>query len=187
MKINRILLKLLLLVFIMIPVMVIGQRRNPAKSADEAFSRQQYSIAIEKYKKAYKKVKKNKEEKNRINYQMAECYRLVGNYKRAEITYKRLIRGDYDKRDPMVLLHYADMLKMNQKFEDAKQYYLRYAEVMPDDPRGMAGAKTAEEIPKWIENPSKYEVSNIKKINSREADFAPAFYNSTYQEILFTN
>ena len=187
MKINRILLKISLLVFIMIPVMVIGQRRNPAKSADEAFSRQQYSVAVEKYKKAYKKVKKNKEEKNRISYQMAECYRLVGNYKRAEITYKRLLRADYDKRDPVLLLHYADMLKINQKFDDAKQYYLRYAEVVPDDPRGMAGAKTAEEIPKWIENPSKYEVSNIKKINSRESDFAPAFYNSTYQEILFTS
>ncbi len=187
MKINSFLLRLVFFVLVMIPLLVVGQRRNPAKSADEAFSRQQYSVAIEKYKKAYKKVKKNKEEKNRITYQLAECYRLTGNYKRAEMSYKRLLREDYDKRDPLVLLHYADMLKINQKFDDAKKLYLRFAEVVPDDPRGMAGAKTTDEVQTWIENPSKYEVTNVKKINSRESDFAPAFYNSTYQEILFTS
>ncbi len=179
--------KLLVLIFVLVPILMFGQRRNPAKSADEAFARQQYTVAIEKYKKAYKKVKKNKEEKNRISYQMAECYRFTENYKRAEMAYKRLVKYEYDKRNPEVLLHLADMLKINQKFDEAIEYYNRYAEVMPDDPRGPEGAKTAAEVQNWIENPSKYEVTNIKKINSREADFAPAFYNSTYQEILFTS
>ena len=175
------------MVLILVPVLVIGQRRNPAKSADEAFARQQYTVAIEKYKKAYKKVKKNKEEKNRISFQMAECYRMVGNYKRAEMAYKRLVKYEYDKRNPEILLHLADMLKINQKFDEAIDYYNRYAVVKPDDPRGKIGAETAAEVKSWIENPSKYEVSDVKKINSREADFAPAFYNSTYQEILFTS
>ncbi len=175
------------MVLILVPVLVVGQRRNPAKSADEAFARQQYTVAIEKYKKAYKKVKKNKEEKNRISFQMAECYRMVGNYKRAEMAYKRLVKYEYDKRNPEILLHLADMLKINQKFDEAIDYYNRYAVVKPDDPRGKIGAETAAEVKSWIENPSKYEVSDVKKINSRDADFAPAFYNSTYQEILFTS
>ena len=179
--------KLFLMVFIMVPVLMFGQRRNPAKSADEAFARQQYTFAIEKYKKAYKKVKKNKEEKNRISFQMAECYRMIGNYKRAEMAYKRLVKYDFDKRRPDILLHLADMLKINQKFDEAIEYYNRYAEVMPDDPRGKVGAETTAEVQSWIENPSKYEVTDIKKVNSREADFAPAFYNSTYQEIVFTS
>ncbi len=175
------------MVLILVPVLVVGQRRNPAKSADEAFARQQYTVAIEKYKKAYKKVKKNKEEKNRISFQMAECYRMVGNYKRAEMAYKRLVKYEFDKRNPEILLHLADMLKINQKFDEAIDYYNRYAVVKPDDPRGKIGAETAAEVKSWIENPSKYEVSDVKKINSRDADFAPAFYNSTYQEILFTS
>jgi peptidoglycan-associated lipoprotein len=178
---------LFLILLILGPVLLFGQRRNPAKSADEAFARQQYTAAIEKYKKAYKKVKKNKEEKNRISFQMAECFRMVGNYKRAEMSYKRLVKYEYDKRNPEVLLHLADMLKINEKFDEAIEYYNRYALVMPDDPRGKVGAETAAEVQTWIENPSKYEVSNIKKVNSREADFAPAFYNNTYQEIIFTS
>ncbi len=175
------------MVLILVPVLVFGQRRNPAKFADEAFARQQYTVAIEKYKKAYKKVKKNKEEKNRISFQMAECYRMTGNYKRAEMAYKRLVKYEYDKRNPEILLHLADMLKINQKFDEAIEYYNRYAVVMPDDPRGKIGAETAAEVKNWMENPSKYEVTDVKKINSREADFAPAFYNSTFQEILFTS
>jgi len=146
------------MVLILVPVLVFGQRRNPAKSADEAFARQQYTVAIEKYKKAYKKVKKNKEEKNRISFQMAECYRMTGNYKRAEMAYKRLVKYEYDKRNPEILLHLADMLKINQKFDEAIEYYNRYAVVMPDDPRGKIGAETAAEVKNWMENPSKYEV-----------------------------
>ena len=51
---------LLLIVLITLPTLLNAQR-NPAKGADEAFSKQQYSLAIDKYKKAYSKVKKNKE------------------------------------------------------------------------------------------------------------------------------
>ena len=82
-----------------LPATVLSQR-NPAKSADEAFAKQQYSLAIDKYKKAYSRVKKDKDEKTRITAQLAECYRLTGNYKRAEAYYIRLIKAEYDKSNP---------------------------------------------------------------------------------------
>jgi len=52
-----------LLGFLITMPTLLNAQRNPAKGADEAFSKQQYSLAIDKYKKAYSKVKKNKEEK----------------------------------------------------------------------------------------------------------------------------
>jgi len=171
-------------VLLMVQITAFGQR-NPARAADEAFEAQRYSVAIDKYKKAYTKVKKNKEEKNRITARLAECYRLTANYKRAEISYKQLVRRDWQKRNPEILLQYAEMLKINGKYEDAIEQYHAYSERVPDDARGEEGAETAALIPQWIENPSKYEVSNIKKINSRESDFAPAFTNENYNEIAF--
>ena len=56
-----------------------AQRRNPSKSADIAFERKQYNVAIERYKKAYKKTGKKKYEQERtyITHQLAECYRLT--------------------------------------------------------------------------------------------------------------
>jgi len=171
---------------LVIPVALLGQR-NPAKSADEAFGKQQYSDAIDKYKKAYTKVKKDKEEKNRITAQLAVCYRLTGNYKRAEASYKRLVANGWDKRNPVVLLRYAEMLKINQDDEEAIVQYNAYAERVPDDPRGKKGAEAAKLIPEWIDNPSKYEVTNVKKINSRESDFAPTFTSDNYNELIFTS
>jgi len=53
------------------------------QNADDAFKNQRYTIAIAKYKKAYSKVKKNKAEKNRIWFQIAECYRLTNDVKKS--------------------------------------------------------------------------------------------------------
>ncbi|PLX02503.1 MAG: hypothetical protein C0595_10490 [Marinilabiliales bacterium] len=178
-------LKLAVISILFILPTILFAQRNPAKAADEAFNALQYSVAIDKYKKAYTKVKRNKEEKNRITSQLAECYRLTANYKRAEISYKMLVKRDWDRKHPIVLLRYADMLKINGKYEEAIEQYHAYMEREPDDPRGKAGAESAALVEEWIENPSKYEVSNIKKINSRESDFAAAFTSSNYNEIVF--
>ena len=177
---------LLLVIFITIPSFLNAQR-NPAKGADEAFSKQQYSLAIDKYKKAYTKVKKNKEEKNRITAQLAECYRFTSNYKRAAASYKRLIRNEWDKRNPEIRLHYADMLKITGNYIEAIEQYNTYAERVPEDQRGRRGAETATLVKEWIENPSKYEVTNVKKVNSREADYSPSYTTDNYNEIVFTS
>ena len=177
-------------IFLLVLLMVTGSaiaQRNPTKSADEAFSKQQYTVAIDKYKKAYTKVKKNKEEKNRITAQLAVCYRMTGNYRRAEISYKRLISNGWDKKQPEILLYYADMLKINKKYDEAIEQYNAYSLRAPNDPRGKEGAETAKLIPEWIENPSKYEVTDVKNINSRESDFAPAFVSDNYNAIVFTS
>ncbi len=176
----------IIVILFALPLALMAQR-NPAKGADEAFAKQQYTEAIDKYKKAYTKVKNNKEEKNRITYQLAICYRLTGNYKRAEASYKRLISNGWDKRSPEILLRYAEMLKINQKYDEAVVQYNAYSERMPDDPRGKKGAEATILIPEWIENPSKYEVTNVKKINSRESDFGPAFTSDNYNELAFTS
>lgn len=162
-------------------------QRNVAKSADEAFSRKQYSLAIDRYKKAFGRVKKNNEERDRISWRLAESYRLTGNYRRAEATYRRVMRSDLPQRNPEILLTYADLLKMNQKYSEAIDFYRQYAERVPDDPRGLLGAESAALIEDWLANPSRFEVSAVKKLNSREADFAPAWASPNYNEIIFTS
>ena len=179
--------QLLLLIVLNLFFVTSFAQRNPARSADDAFDKKQYTIAAERYKKAYNKVKKNSDERTRISYRMAECYRLTGLNKRAEATYKRVMRTDFPKANPEAWLHFADVLKMNEKFDDAITNYNLYAEAVPDDPRGQLGAETTANIKEWIENPSKYEVNAVKKLNSRESDFAATWANSNYNEIIFTS
>ncbi len=176
-----------LILLLLIPVILSAQRKNPARSADDLFNRHQYYSAIDKYKKAYSKIKNNREEKNRINYKLADCYRLTENYRRAEMAYKRLIRAGWAKKYPEILLHLADMQKINGHYDEALQNYQAYSEKVPDDPRGRLGTETIPLIQKWTENPSKYKISDVKKINSRNADFAPAFLSDNYNELVFTS
>jgi peptidoglycan-associated lipoprotein len=121
-----------------------AQRRNHAKSADEAFDDRKYVVAIEKYKKAQSKIKNNKAEKDRVSFRLAESYRLTGNPKAAKAQYKRLQKTGYDKKEPILLLHYANILKTEGDYDEAREMYALYAEAVPDDPRGPAGLKSIE-------------------------------------------
>ena len=116
-----------------------GQKRSFIRSADEAFEDERYSVAVEKYQKAYTKVKKNPAERDRISYRMAECYRKMGDIKRADIQYKRLIKNGYDSKEPDILLQYANSQKVDGNLDEAKRYYELYDKKMPDDPRGKYG------------------------------------------------
>jgi peptidoglycan-associated lipoprotein len=164
------------------------QKRSYIRTADEAFEDQRYSVAIERYQKAYTKLKrKDPAEKERIAFQLAECYRLTGDEKRAEAQYRRLIKNGYDSKEPQILLYYADYLKADRDLEEARTYYETYSVKKPEDPRGEYGVRSIDLIPQWEENMTKYEVIEEKDINSREADFAPAYYTENYNALIFTS
>ena len=164
-----------------------AQRRNPAKNADLAFGRKQYLEAADLYKKAYKKSKRNKAERARISFQMGECYRLIGLTKRAEPYYKRVLKTDFPSTHPEAYLSAAETYKTNEKYRDAIECYENYIKAVPDDPRGPLGLETTNLIQEWIENPSRYELTELKKINSKNSDFGALWTSTNYNEIIFTS
>ena len=166
---------------------ILAAQRNPAAAADQAFENYRFVVAIEKYKKAYTKVKGNDAEKNRIIFQLGECYRLTNNIRRAEIQYRRLLRDNYQKKNPLVLLHYADMLKANEKYEEAQEQYEAYLELVPEDPRGPNGVESCKLAQEWLEDPTKHQVEYVKKLNSRESDFSATYASNNYNAIIFTS
>lgn len=175
------------LLFLCINNELYAQRRYPAKNADLAFGRKQYTEAVDRYKKAYKKSRRNKTERTRISFQMGECYRLIGLTKRAEPYYKRVLKTDYPNSHPEVYLYAAETYKSNQKFDDAIKCFESYCQAVPDDPRGPLGIETTNLIQEWIENPSRYELTELKKVNSKNSDFCATWTNTNYNEIIFTS
>lgn len=166
-----------------------AQRRSPSKSADTAFERGQYNLAIERYKKAVKKMKKKKYEgeRTRIYYQMAECFRLTENTKQAASYYKRVGKTEFPKEEPEFYLHYGDVLKRNQKYEEALECYNTYSELVPDDPRGQRSADDIAKIKEWLEYPSKYEVTRVKALNSKASDFGIAWMTASFNDVIFSS
>ncbi|MCD4694665.1 MAG: OmpA family protein [Bacteroidales bacterium] len=179
-------IKYLLISLLLIPAATTFAQRDFISAADRDFEDQKYAVAIDKYKKAYSKTK-DRDEKNRIRFQMAESYRLMNITKRAEVYYKGLYRTKYYKKEPVVLLHYANMLKSNEKYDDAVPYFDEYIKLRPDDPRGPDGLKSCMLQKEWFENPSNHQITNIRSINSREDDFAPTFATDNFNALIFTS
>ena len=154
------------------------------KKADIAFDIEEYAKAAELYKKAYQKTK-DRSLKSEIIFKQAECYRLSGNIKRAENYYKRAIKAKYP--DVVVYLRYADVLRMQEDYEEAKVQYEKYIQMSPSDVNGELGLRSCEFALKWRDLPTRYKVELMPLINSRNSDYSPAFGNGDYTEIYFTS
>ncbi|MBK6966998.1 MAG: OmpA family protein [Bacteroidales bacterium] len=155
-------------------------------AAEEAFSSFQYNLAATRYKKAFSKTK-SRPEKDRISFQMAECYRMMNSTKKAEANYRRIIKSDFARRNPIVYLYYADMLRFNEKYDIAKDYYTMYAENVPEDIRGANGVKSCQLAAEWIASPTKYSIANLKKVNSKSDDFSASYADKFYNALIFTS
>lgn len=177
---------LLLLFLLSISCSNIFAQSRALRAANAAFDNMQYSLAAVKYKKAYSKAK-NKPDKEKISFQMAECYRIMNNTKKAEAGYKRLVKTNFAKENPIVFLYLAQAMKTNEKFDEAKTFFERYAEAMPDDPRGTDGALSCKLAKEWLENPTKFKVTHEKALNSKEADFSPSYADKLYNTLVFTS
>ncbi|MEI6576211.1 MAG: OmpA family protein [Bacteroidota bacterium] len=197
MKILRTLLPFIVLSLVMTFQAHAQQKKTFTQEADQAFEDKMFNLAIEKYEKAYSKVKKNRIEKNRILFQIAESYRLTNNWKKAEQQYKRLDKANYQKINPIVIMYYADAQKINERYEDAIIQYKRYADLAPNDPRGKIGIESCQMAQTWKDNPTRYavnpsdeahkELNAWKTINSKEDDFAPSFAEEKGKTMVFTS
>ena len=164
---------------------VFAQKKNrQMRKADEAFNLEQYSRAVDLFKKAYKKTK-NKAVKAEIIFKQAECYRMSGKIKRAQSYYKRAIQAKYP--EVTVYLRFADILRMLGDIDEAVVQYTKYIQLNPIDFRGEMGLKSCDFALKWKDIPTRYLVERMPIFNSRYSDFSPAFGNEDYTEIYFTS
>ncbi len=179
--------QILIILILALPLISLSQDFTPSKKtikADVVFESNELLKALGMYAKAYDKAK-SKPEKAYCRFMIAECYRLMGNTRKAESKYRSAIQKKYS--DPIMYLYYADMLKANQKFEDAKEQYEIYIEKAPDDERGKMGAISCDKVVEWMNIPTRYIIRNMKKFNTKHSEFAPAYANDTYTEVYFTS
>ncbi len=181
----RIRILLITFIFSLAAYPVFAQSRA-LRAADDAFNNMQYNVALTKYKKALSKAKA-KPDKEKISFQMAECYRIVNNTKRAESAYKRLVKTKFAESNPLVFLYLAQAMKSNEKYKEAKTYFDKYHEAAPEDPRGPNGSLSCTLAQEWLDNPTKYKITNEKILNSKESDFSATYADKLYNTLIFTS
>jgi len=153
------------------------------KKAEIAYDQYEFHKAMVHFKRAYSK-SSDRTQKIEMSFKLAECARRIGNYRQAESYYKRTIKMRYD--DPIALLYLAMMQRNLGKFEDAIKTFTLYSEKVPEDVRAHEAIESCELALEWTENPTRYAVSNMKGINSKNDDRMPSFANNDYSLLLFT-
>jgi peptidoglycan-associated lipoprotein len=161
----------------------LAQKRREER-AYEYFNAGEYFLAIDHFKNTYSK-SKDKAIKADMVYMVAECYRLINDPKNAEIWYKKAVKTAYAK--PEAEYWYAESLKKNGKYQLAIDELKKYKQLMPADPRADQEVRACELASEWLRNPEAYKVDELKDINSKDADFSPAYARDDFGVIYFTS
>ena len=139
------------------------------------------------YKKAYLK-EKNRAKKSELTFLQAECWRMVATpqaLKKAESMYKRAIKAKYPHAE--VYLRFAQVLHLQQKFDESVEQYQKYQQLKPEDDRPTKGIESCA-FAKELDNPTRYLIDGLDIANSRANDFfAPSFGNGDYDVLFFTS
>lgn len=164
-----------------------GTKKNKdLEKADEAFKTLKYLIAIEYYKEAFSDAK-GRENKSDILFKLGECYRLTRQWLDAEKNYEKAAKLGY--KDPIAVLHRADMLKALGEYEEALEVYQEYKKSNPTDQAGTEGIESTKIASDWENTPNLYQVSNMKDINTKWAEFGVTYGGKPREtsEIIFTS
>src|SRR5690606_19571378 len=133
----------------------------------------------------YKKLVDRNPDNVKANYFIAESYRLSNRPKEAAAYYAKAGGKGIDKDS--VQFYYAQTLKANGKYDDAKKQLEELAASTNNTPlkdRALADVKGLEYIQKLEAKENFYKVKNLELINTPAAEYNPVYLNN---ELYFTS
>ena len=143
------------------------------KRADAQFDLFNYAIAIELYQKAYQKQKSL-----HTTARLAESYRLVKDYDQAEHWYAELVA--MEGASPEAGLQYAQALRQNGKYEQAKAQFIAYGNKQGNNANAAQQnlwIASCDSAIHWMKNPKTVTIINQKNLNSERSDWGTVRYN----------
>lgn len=181
---KRILILITLLLIVTVHESFAQKRRS--ERAYDAYNAGEYFDAIDEFKNTYSKTKKSdKESRAEYIYMIAECYRLINDPRNAETWYKLAVRSPFSRPESQFWLAYT--LKKNGKYQQAIEEFRNYKQIAPADARVDQEIRACELALEWERNPEAYNVEELKELNSRDADFSPAYGRDDFAVVYFTS
>lgn len=154
------------------------------KEAENQFENEGYYEAIDLYKKAYSK-EKSIDEKGRLLFQIAECYRMVLDNEQATVWYNKALKARHD--NPMSYFWIAEALREQGNFAEAITYYEKYKENSKNEMMVDQTIAECEMAQEWLDNPERYLIEPEVQINSPYYDFSPTWADKRNEMIFFTS
>jgi peptidoglycan-associated lipoprotein len=177
-------------ILVIILIIASGQespaQKKRAERAYYAYNAGEYYDAIDEFKDTYSKTKRTDQEtRTEYIFMIAECYRLINDPRNAETWYKLAARSSFSRPEAQFWL--AASLKKNGKYQQAIDEFRKYKQVSPSDAKADQEIRACELALEWQRNPEAYTVEEVKDLNSREADFSPAYGRDDFGVIYFTS
>lgn len=164
--------KLLVVVFILNTLSSFSQRN--IDKGDRYFNVNQFETAIKYY--LTDASSKNKKTAEYAMQKLADCYRIIGEFEKAEECYKKILKRK--KKDPIHYLNYGLSLKSSAKYAEAKLQFAEYIKLKPEDLMGPVYLHSCDSAQKWLDETIGKEVKNIEKINTEHSEFSPYIINN---------
>ncbi len=178
---NSIINKILIIVSCVAFVSCASKKR--VSLARKSFEIGEYTRAAELFKRAYSG-EKNKYTKGEYSYYMGECYRITNKPTKAASAYSKAVRYKYPERQARFYM--AESYRKAGKLEKAIPEYEAYLEEVPADIRAQRGLASCMMIQKDVK-PKRYQITKLKKLNSKFSDFSPAFVGDSYDYVIFSS
>lgn len=134
--------------------------------ADKLFYEYQYANAIPIYLKL---VDSKKPELADLEH-LAACYFKINDYKNAELWYAKVI--EQPESAPENYLRYADVLKANSKYPEAKQAFKTYGENVGDAASTLIDIAGCDSAMLWSKEAPTYQIRNERAVNTELSEFA---------------
>ena len=166
---------------------LMAQTKSIAQKADDLFDQKQFIAALEKYEEAYNKISSNKAEKNRVYFQMGECYRLMNNFPKAERVYKRLINSKYYTTEPKLYLYMAEMYRFENKFDEADDFYAKYLELVPEDTYAAERKASLIYVNQLFMERTRHNIVRLDQWSTEYNDWAPRFLGDDTSTLVFSS
>ncbi|RAU84448.1 OmpA family protein [Pontibacter arcticus] len=158
----------------------VAEAQSTLRKGNKHFENYEFALALKEYQHAIEKRTPTLQTTQRI----AEAYRLTRQSQQAEVWYGKLV--NMQGSEPMNLFHFAEALRNNGKYAEAKEQYMQWSEAMPEKEAEAQQLMAACDMAiKWINSPAVAEIKPFQRVNYAEAsDFGPMPFN---KGIIFTS
>ncbi len=162
----------LALIFYVLPSKLLS---DDLGKANKYYEKYDYKYAIEIYNKLL-------EEKPTLEVaqKLANCYRFINEIDEAEKAYATVLT--FPDFDPINYRFYADVLKQNSKYDEAKANYILLAEKIPvQSEEALKLAASCDTAKSWLKDQNEnIVIDNEGGLNSSNSDFSPVKYMNGY-------
>lgn len=184
--------KILVFVFFAISSLSGYSQSRVITEANEAYVSQNYCEAAEKcalaYTKLSRKGKSALKRKADMAFKTAESFRLTEQFREATEWYDRAILLEYYNADPLIYFYNAEMYRVLDERDKAKENYLAYKKIVPNDNRADIGLESLERRESYVSTLStKLKVENVHRLNTQSFDMSPAFGDRRNTKFYFSS